>query len=97
MDTGSREEFKHCYSPAVHKLPSESSGTTQEGGNNFNKTRGNIDPNLQKSWVDLSERLPRSNVLSVGETVGQNSEAERKIFMYKSFVFKVLQYEVWIS
>jgi hypothetical protein len=47
-----------------------------------------MDPNQQKSWVDSTERFPRSNVLYVGETVGQNAEAERKIFIYKCFLLK---------
>lgn len=82
MDTASRGEFKHCYASSVHKLPSKGSGKTQEGGKDINKTRSIMAPNQQKSSVDSTERFPHSNVLSVGETVGQNAEAERKIFTY---------------
>lgn len=89
MDTASHGEFKHCYASSVHKLPSKGSGKTQEGDKDLdNKTQSIMDPNQRKSWVDLIERFPHSNVLSVGDTVGQNAEAERKIFMYKCFVLK---------
>lgn len=88
MDTASRGEFKHCYASRVHKLPSKGSGKTQEGGKDFNKTGSIMDPNQQKSSVDSTERFPHSNVLSVGETIGQNAEAERKIFIYKCFLLK---------
>jgi hypothetical protein len=47
-----------------------------------------MDPNQQKSWVDSTERFRHSNALSVGEAVGQNAEAERKIFVYKFFLLK---------
>ena len=88
-DAGSRGDFKHCYAPSVHKLPSKGSEKTQEGGKDFNnKTQGIVYSNQQKSWVDSTERLPHSNVLSVGETVGQNAESDRKIFLYKCFLLK---------
>lgn len=88
MDTASRGEFKHCYASSVHKLPSKGSGKTQGDKDFNNKTQSIMDPNQQKSWVDSTERFPRSNVLYVGETVGQNAEAERKIFIYKCFLLK---------
>jgi len=89
LDTASRGEFKHCYASSVHKLPSKGSGKTQEGCKDFNnKSQSIMDPNQQKSWVDSTERFPQSNVLSVGETVGQNAEAERKILIYKCFLLK---------
>jgi hypothetical protein len=91
MDTPSREEFIHCYAPTVHRLPSIDSGTTQGGNDFYNKTQGNVDRNPQKSWVDSTEPVPHTNVLSVGETVGRNGEAERKIFLYKSFLLEIQQ------
>jgi hypothetical protein len=91
MDTASREEFKHCYAPTVHKSPSVDSGTTQGDKNFCNKTQGNVDRNPQKSWVDSTERVPRTNALSVGETAGHNGEVERKIYLYKTFILKILQ------
>jgi len=89
MDTASRGEFKHCYASSVHKLPSKGSGKTHEGNKDLdNKTQSVMDSNQQKSSVDSTERFPHSNVLSVGDTVGQNAEVERKIFIYKCFLLK---------
>jgi hypothetical protein len=87
LATASHAEFNNFYTCTIPELPSKGSETAREGGDDFcNKTQGNIGPNPEQSWVESTEHTPRTNVLSVGETIGKNAKVERKIFRYNFFL-----------